>query len=346
MRRRWIRRLLELLLLGALLFLAVDLIGEVGWGDLAEQLRSASLPHVVVATLLLLARYVAWNTRWQCALRRVGVTGAFLRGMVALLAAAAVNHLTPSFRIFGGLLRARYISRARRVSFQATYGAVLFDQIANQTVMGVLSAISFVAVALRLERAGQAFAGALAVISLFLLLPLLVRRLRLRRRDREEPSDDGILPWIGRWLRRQIARGREILSTIEHLIRDVGLVVQAIVLSLAYAAFNIGAAWVAFEALGYPVALSSVFLTVSLGVTIGALSGTPGGSLTTEAAMVTCYGLLGVDGVAALAATLLYRGLHYLIILTLGVPSLVSAELLHRRIAARDRGTGRDDPSS
>jgi uncharacterized membrane protein YbhN (UPF0104 family) len=47
--------------------------------------------------------------------------------------------------------------------------------------------------------------------------------------------------------------------------------------------------------------------------------------------MVKCYELLDVETSIALAATLLYRGLHYLLVLTLGGPSLAVLELLHRR---------------
>jgi len=335
--RRWIRRSLELLVIGTTLYLAVALISEVGWRDLADELQTAS-PRLVAAVCALLAlRYLAWNSRWQLALHRVGVHHCFVRGLIALLAAAAVNHLTPSFRVFGGLLRARYISGSRSVPFAATYGAVLFDQIANQVLMGALSASAFIAMALHLGRAREALAGALAVVALVLLVPLISRHLRRPRASspRPESGDEATPTGLGRWLRPLASRGRDVLLILERLLRDPSLVAGAVVLGLAYAALNLGAAWVAFLALGQTPPVSSVFLAVSLGVTIGALSGTPGGSLTTEAAMVTCYGLLGIDRSVALAATLLYRGLHYVLILSLGVPSLATLEFLHRRRSRR-----------
>jgi uncharacterized protein (TIRG00374 family) len=128
-----------------------------------------------------------------------------------------------------------------------------------------------------------------------------------------------------------VARGREILRGLQVLLRDRRLLVGTALLGLALAAFNVVAAWVAFAALEQPVALSSVFYAVSLGVVVGAISGTPGGGLTTEAAMVTCYALLGVDRPLALAATLLYRGLHYALVVVLGLPALLTLEALHRR---------------
>jgi len=336
--RRWARRTLELLLIGTALYLAINLVSEVGWRALEGELRAASRPLVALTFALLVMRYFAWNGRWQAALHRVGIRRCFWRGTVAILAAAAVNHLTPSFRVFGGLLRARYISRARSHPFPDTYGTVLFDQIANQTVTGAMSAIAFVAMALRLGSTGQAIAGGLLALSVLLLVPLLLRRMRRRRQTEDRGKRDDPVLGFARRLRPLLDRGREALRRVEGLIHDPRLIASAVALSLLYVSLNLAAAWVAFLALGHTMPLMSVFLATSLGVTIGALSGTPGGSLTTEAAIVTCYTLLGVDRQAALAATLLYRGLHYLLILTLGVPSLATLELLHRR-AAPDEAT-------
>jgi uncharacterized protein (TIRG00374 family) len=170
----------------------------------------------------------------------------------------------------------------------------------------------------------------LIVTSLLLLIPLLLRRYR-RLRNLSRPnagSADDAEAGIGRRLMR---RGRRSISELEHLIHEPGLLAFSVVLSLVYVLLNLGAAWMAFRALGGSPSIMSVFLAVSVGVTVGALSGTPGGGLTTEVAMVKCYELLGVETPIALAATLLYRGLHYLLVLVLGGPSLAVLELLHRR---------------
>jgi uncharacterized membrane protein YbhN (UPF0104 family) len=57
------------------------------------------------------------------------------------------------------------------------------------------------------------------------------------------------------------------------------------------------------------------------------LMGTPGGLGTTEATMVAAYVALGVDRVSAGAATLLFRGLHYALVIAVGGPALVGFEL-------------------
>ncbi|MDX1644630.1 MAG: lysylphosphatidylglycerol synthase domain-containing protein, partial [Thermoanaerobaculia bacterium] len=119
-------------------------------------------------------------------------------------------------------------------------------------------------------------------------------------------------------------------------LRDLRLLISVGLLALLYVALNWAAAWSASNALARPLEPLTVFLALSLGTTVGALSGTPGGTLTTEAAMIACYVLLGVDRQTALAATLLYRGLHYLLVLTLGLPALVGCELAHCRRRSPD----------
>lgn len=71
-------------------------------------------------------------------------------------------------------------------------------------------------------------------------------------------------------------------------------------------------------------------VTISLGTAVGALSRSPGGIATTEAAMVGTYILLGVTEIDAAAATFLFRGLHYALVLSMGLPSLIFFEFQHR----------------
>ena len=46
--------------------------------------------------------------------------------------------------------------------------------------------------------------------------------------------------------------------------------------------------------------------------------------------MVGTYVLLGVNQIDAAAATILFRGLHYALVITMGLPSLIYFELQHR----------------
>ena len=330
-RRRWARRGLEIVLVGAALYLAIKMFSAVGWSALEDQLRHADPRLVGLVVVLLLGRWLIWNARWRLALEASDLRVSRSRSLFAILAAAALNHLTPSFRLFGGLVRARYVSEQPTSGFATAYGAVIFDQLVNQTVAGFLTAIAFVGLSWRLGRPAEVLAGSLVVLSIVLLIPLLYRHLRRRGLLPSPSGEPDVASHVGPRLRPLAERSREVVATLQKLARDRSLVLRAAGLGLLLAALNLAAAWMSFAALGSSVPVLWVFFAVSLGVTLGAISGTPGGGLTTEAAMVTCYSLLGVDQTAALAATLLYRGLHYALVLLLGVPSLLTLEALHRQ---------------
>ena len=222
---------------------------------------------------------------------------------------------------------------------------MLWDQVINQASTGALSAIAFVTLSWRLGRAGQSAVALAMLTAIVLLVPLLYRRVRRLGLlgDGERPAS--FEPGDERWSRLVAAGGREAIQTLQRLLFDRALVAKGVAATTLYISFNLAAAWAAFAALGaYPPA-SWVFYAVSLGITIGAISGTPGGGLTTEAAMVTCYTLLGAEASTALAATLLYRGMHYLLVLLYGIPSLLVLEGMHRRETGGERLGSHSDPS-
>ena len=97
--------------------------------------------------------------------------------------------------------------------------------------------------------------------------------------------------------------------------------------ALAVLAVSGMAQWLIFLSLDLWVSPWWAIAVVSVGIAVGVLTGTPGGLATTEAAMIAAYVALGIDEVSATAATLLFRGLHYAVVLVLGLPALLVLEL-------------------
>lgn len=56
-----------------------------------------------------------------------------------------------------------------------------------------------------------------------------------------------------------------------------------------------------------------------------------------EAALIGGYALMGIGRLEAVAGTLLYRGLHYILVLLFGLPSLITVELGLERERERHR---------
>ena len=113
------------------------------------------------------------------------------------------------------------------------------------------------------------------------------------------------------------------------------LQLQSLALGCLFFVVNTFAQWLIFRSIGEPVGLLPVVAVVSLGGAAGILTGTPGGVGTTEAAMVAGFVALGMDRVDASAGTLLYRGLHYAVVLAVGLPALAVLELHASRAETR-----------
>jgi uncharacterized protein (TIRG00374 family) len=323
-------------LVGAALYFSWRLIAGMRWAELAARLVEADRPLVAASVFFLVLRFGLWDLRFRIAARRTTrerVPGAVF-GFSVILASAALNLLTPAARVLSGPLRARSFARVCRRSFGTFYGIVLYDQLAHQGVVSVMTCLAVLLAAV--ARGHGALGGAgLALLAVGVLGVILWSRRRgpfadnpvvrflARRADRAEGS-----------LQRVYAEGHEAAGTFVRLLGDSGMALRAAALGVTLFLANAVAQWLIFRALGQEVGVLAVVAVVALGNAAGMLAGTPGGIGTTEAAMIAVYVALGVDRATAGAATLLFRGLHYVLVVVVGLPALAWLEARGTRRAA------------
>jgi uncharacterized protein (TIRG00374 family) len=323
--RRWG---LRATVLGVALYLSWRLIAGLKWSELSAQLAGADRALLAVAVFFLVLRFALWDLRFRIAARRTTgeeVPGAGF-GFSVILASAALNLLNPAARLLAGPLRARSFARATGRSFGFFYGLVLYDQLVHQTVISLLTCVAVLSAAAARGYAGLGIAG-LAVLAAALAGTVAWARRRgpfadnpvvrflASRADRAEGS-----------LQRVYAQGHEAARSFVQALADSGMALRAAALGTALFLANALAQWLIFRALGRDVGALAVVAVVALGNAAGMLAGTPGGVGTTEAAMVAAYGTLGVDRASAGAATLLFRGLHYALVVAVGLPALAWLE--------------------
>lgn len=320
---RWV------LILGALA-LSVRLLGDIAWADLAQRLRTASPAPVVAAAALLLARTCVWAWRWRLAARRAGPAPSFVALAAMVAASATVNHLVPTARVVGGLLRGRYLARATGLPLGRAFGSVLYDQLAHQVTLVVFTVAVTIAAAFVLGR--PALGGMLGAAG---LLVLGVAGWALRRSGgsgnggrlrRFASAAVGRLAERGGRAARLLAHGRESVSVVGQLTGDGRLALASAGLGVLFAVVSGLAQVLVFAALGSEVSWVVALAVVCLGAAAGILLGTPGGIGATEAAMIAAFAATGMDRLDATAATLLFRGLHYLSVLVPGIPALLYLE--------------------
>jgi uncharacterized protein (TIRG00374 family) len=326
--KTWGLRLLKTGITVLALWLTWRLVSGIQWSHMAERLEEASWWFLLPGLLMLVARYLAWDRRFrlaaQTAIQRSPGAGL---GFTVLMASAALNLITPSARLIGGFMRARYFARYLSRPFGLIYGVVLYDQVAHHVVM---STCTWLAVIVAAPLFGHAWLGVTAAAALAAVVVVLVVWTRRSHAFLENP----LVRFLARGAakaesrtQRLYAHGHEAVGVFVRLLGYGRLHGRAAVLGLGFFVFNVLAQWLVFRALGIGVSALVIFAGVALGNAAGMLTGTPGGLGTTEAAMVGSFVAMGMSREDALAGTLLYRGLHYASILGIGLPALAFLEL-------------------
>lgn len=323
---RWLIRAAQLVALAAILVLAWRFLEQIGWRHLLLRMQGARATWLIAAVAALMGRFFLLYLRWALALGAAGFRPPWILGQASLLAAVLVNHLTPTARLFGGVLRARFVSRQLGQPFPQIYATVLVDQISQQVVLGSVTWLALIAVA-----AWFGFDSLAVGLGLGLILVVTGLAIWRQRAKSDNPRPFATLIGLkaerkGRRLGPLFAGGRELLRILRQSFSNVPLQTRMAASGCLVFSLNAAAQWLIFESLGTPVRLAAVVCTIALGLAAGLLTGTPGGAATTEAAMIGLYVSSGIESVEATAGVLLYRGIHYLLVLTLGLPSFVYCE--------------------
>jgi uncharacterized protein (TIRG00374 family) len=325
--KHWLKVAFGLLILALVLRFA----WEVDWRLLGERMRTARPGLVALTAALLFGRLVSWHLRWSATLARTEDRTPAGRRFAILMASVLTNHVLPSMRLAGGLLRSRYLARRGALSFGQAYGTVLFDTTLHHATSGIFTWATMVGASWVL---GYHWPAIGVLVAGSAILVYVGKRLR-----RIDPVDGMVARYLrqlqepGGRLGSLVNRGRGLAAMLRHLATQRVLWWQVPLLSVVWMTSSVAAQWVLFVALDVPVGFWTAAAAVGLGVIATVLTQTPGGIGSTEAAMVAAYSAFGIDQVDALAGTLLFRGIHYALVLGLGLPSLLFCELSHSRRA-------------
>ena len=321
----------KLLLFAALLVLAARALRSIDWSELGSLVFSADWPWLLGAAVLLVGRPVAWGERWRLVTQQLGKPPAHGWSFFTVAAAMAIDHLTPTARLFGGFLRARWLARKWHRGIGSAFGSVLYEQLTHEAFMALATMFALVLMPALLGR----WLVAMSVAMLAIVFTAAAWAWAHRHADR-------FFGKIARSIRTRASSGQSrvrelaahgdtVMDTVKSLIGDRSLGWRCLAWGGVILLMGILAQWAVFQAVGASPGFAVLLSTVTLGATAGVLAGTPGGAGATESAMIASYVLLGVDPANATAGVLLYRGLHYLLVLGLGLPALAAFELRPKR---------------
>lgn len=298
------------------------------WSDLEAQIVASDPWFLGLAIVFLLARFALWDWRFRIACRvALGEASGVWLGFFVLMASAALNLITPTARVIGGFMRARYFARSRGRAFGLLYGVVLYDQLAHHVVLTACTWVAVVIMAFHVGKDALAVGGSVAFVAAGVALYLWGRR-------RGGGEGNPLIRFLARRAemsegRKQqlYAHGQEAVAVFISLLANSRLRLAATAVGVVYFIVQAIAQYWIFLALDAPVEMLVVVAGVAVGNAAGTLSGTPGGAGTTELAMVPSFVAMGLAPEVAMAGTLLFRGLHYILVLLLGLPALGLLEL-------------------
>ncbi len=333
-----LKSIVRVLIVVAVAYFVWRFIDRIGWDELIRKIGQARKPYVALALGCLAARFGLIYYRWSVVLDFAGLHLSRFIVWTSLMTGVLLNHVTPTARVLGGIVRARGLSKIYQTPFSRIYATILVEQLGNQLVQTTLMWIAIVPFAWTLG--WQRAAVAIAVFPAALLtLSIAWWRLRTPSARRWQ--------WTSFFTRRAkthlhklgpiASGGRTIAETFRAAFGDVGLQLKLAVCGVGIVISNALALWLVLLSLSTEIGFLYVFAIVSLGLAAGMLTGTPGGFATTEAAMIALLVAVDVPEIDAAAGVLLYRAMHYAIVLVVGS---ICAVIFETTVARRSRSRG------
>jgi len=297
-------RLLMVWMVGLLGFLAVILVVlHVGSLEkMVELVRSARPAWLLVALLVQAGTYVSAAFVWRQALDRAGHP-LTLRTLVPLgVAKVFTDQVLPSGGISGTMLVVRGLIR-RSVPPEIAMAAMLVGLVSYDIAYLIVVLAS--AGILRLQH--RLNLPLLIGVTIFVIVTVAVPAavLSLKRWGKRRP-----IAWVSKCLGVTTLL-RELTDAPTDLLRSSRLLLQTVGLQLCIFVLDAFTLWLAFKAIGEVPPLWAVFVSFAIASMVATIGPIPVGLGTFEAASVGMLSLLGVSVEAALAGTLLLRGLTF-----------------------------------
>jgi uncharacterized protein (TIRG00374 family) len=297
-------RSLGLWAMGLVGFVAVVLVA-LHFGSLQRMLelaRSARPGWLLVAFVAQGATYLSAAFVWRQALQCAGHPLP-LRALVPLgIAKVFTDQVLPSGGISGTMLVVRGLIR-RRVPAGIAMAAMLVGLVSYDGAYLIVVLASASALWIQHRMNLPLVIGVAIFVVVTIAVPAAV--LALKRWGQRKP-----IAWVSKCL-GGTALLQELTDAPTELLRSPWLLMQTVALQLAIFLLDAMTLWLAFNAVGEVPALWVVFVSFAIASMVATIGPIPVGLGTFEATSVGMLSLLGVSIEAALAGTLLLRGLTF-----------------------------------
>ena len=298
-----------------------------------EQVWSVALdanPWWLLASLLPTGlRFVVWSAKWRNMLLRA-VKVSHYQVLIAVLAGAFVNLVTPTAKLGGGIVRSLIVHRATGLRKSVAYGWSLADQITNSLGNAGLFAILAMSTFWTLDNPESRFVlFSAGVVPMILIAAFFRYRASLWRSIQSPQWRQKLFNWVPERLRQKSepdASGQGLVDRILYPLLCFSSNRQTAsdlcLGACSFASLCIANAMV-FKALGSDASILAITNAVVLGYFAGTATGAMGGIGATEFFLIQLYSFLGVEPTLATAAALLHRVSYYGVTLLFGSAAMI-----------------------
>ena len=323
------KRFLTFLSLFLLLIVLVVVISFLGQ-DLVDELRGVDPKYVLVALVAYACVQLAWGIKYYITVRRRVRNAYFPYVLLANIVGNFVNVVTPSGRLAGEPVRARLISKRYGARYSTVFAATMMDKMSLSIGMLILLVPLLVYAFLMFEVPPLlkyfVAAFALAWVVIGLLIYLFFRNLTEKR---TAFLGKGIFAVSKKFMKgkfrkrtyflERMKKGvREFRSSFKKLSKNPLYMVLDIFLSMSLYIFRYVAAYMFFQAIGYPVDFLVVATAVHISFIIGLMSQLPGMIGVGESTLTGLYLAMGVKPAQAVTVSILSQLNMYVFEIGLG----------------------------
>jgi uncharacterized protein (TIRG00374 family) len=308
---------------------AIVLMAVAGWllsrenfYQMFEAIRHADYLLIASAIATYFISVAIWAGRWQTALSFINCRISFVTRYLILCATVFLNNITPGARVGGDPFGRIYMVRKlENLSYSSGMASLI-----GEFALTPLVVVSFLMAGLFLQFWKGSLQLSLLLIAAWLLVSLgtvYIPRLFFKKRIAIKGISNiarRILGWFGRHKDVQATvEGIEAFYSSTYTIMDKWQKVLPIgAWTLLTGALDIFRFYAIFLALGYHPTLSTLLVASSLPIIVGLIPLLPGGLILVEGSLISILVLFGVPADVAMAATVIDRGIMFVMASILG----------------------------
>jgi glycosyltransferase 2 family protein len=306
----------------ALMALAAWLLAGQSFRQMFNALSNADRRLIAAAIAVYFLSIGLWAFRWQTALSFIHCRVKFLVRYLILCATIFLNNITPGARIGGDPFGRLYmLHKLENTSYSLTMASLIGDRTLTPLII-----VSFMMAGLLL-RFGKGSLQLTIILAAVWAAAAFATVFFPRTFFRKRVAVKGISGIVGRVLARfgRTARVDGTLGQIETFYSDSYATLDSWKkisllgsLTLLLGALDVFRIYVIFLALGYHPQLSVLLIASSLPTIVGLIPFLPGGLVIVEGSLVSVFTALGVPLDLALAATVLERGISFVLATIVG----------------------------